>query len=58
MERSAPVDGWVSVELLPLLPILTALGAGVLLSAACLLLECRTAGKQNARTEQGKEVIV
>jgi hypothetical protein len=62
MERSATVDGWVSVELQHLLPILTALGAGVLLSAACLLLECssrrRAAEKQRTRAVQETEVAV
>jgi hypothetical protein len=38
-QSSAAVDGWISVEMQHLLPILTALGAGVLLGATCLLLE-------------------
>jgi hypothetical protein len=56
------VDGWVSVEIQHLLPILTVLGAGVLLSATCFLLEwgagLRAAGKQRTRTEQKTAVAV
>jgi hypothetical protein len=42
------VGGWLSVQMQHLLPILTALGAGVVLGAICLLLE-RGLGRPAAR---------
>jgi hypothetical protein len=55
-EVRAAVDGWVSVEIQHLLLVLTALGAGVLLSATCFLLEWsagrRAAGKRRTCIKQ------
>jgi hypothetical protein len=55
-ETRATAEGWVSVEIQHLLPVLTALGAGVLLSVACLLLEMyagrRDAGKRRTCIKQ------
>jgi hypothetical protein len=55
-DQSATVDGWVSVEMQHLMPILTALGAGFGLGAACLLLErgarLWVGGKQRVRPHQ------
>lgn len=48
-EHRAMVGGWLSVEMQHLLPILMALGTGMVLGATCLLLELgsgrRSAGK-------------
>jgi hypothetical protein len=46
-DRRAVVSGWISVEMQHLLPILTALGAGVVLGATCLLME-RGSGRHGA----------
>jgi hypothetical protein len=61
-EGLAAVDGWVSVEMQHLLPVLTVLGAGVLLSATCFVLEWgarrRAVGKRRMRTKQKTAVAV
>jgi hypothetical protein len=61
-EGRAAADGWVSVEIQHLLPVLTALGVGVLLSVACFLLEWgagrRAAGKRKTRTKQKTAVAI
>jgi hypothetical protein len=41
-EQQEISGGWISVEMQHLVPILTALGSGVVLSATCLLLEYGT----------------
>ncbi|XP_033607020.1 glutamate receptor 1-like [Cryptotermes secundus] len=55
-EELAPVDGSVSVEIQHLLPVLTVLGAGVLLSATCFLLEW--AAGRRTRSKQKTAVAV